>query len=282
MHPAIDRTTALDAAQRASIVQLAADVEARDQAPPLSDQALSSLGSTDVVHLTATADDSLAGYAQIAGDSLEIVGAPEVLPPLLDAALANRPDALVWSHGSRSPLRSVLEARGFAPVRTLHQLRRPLDAVPAEPALPDGVTMRTFVVGQDEEDWLRLNSAAFATHPEQGAWTRTDLAAREAEPWFDASGFLLAERAGTLVGFHWTKVHADGMGEVYVLGVDPAAQGLRLGSALLAAGLRLLAERGCPAVLLYVDDDNVSAMRLYERAGFTVHDTDIQWRLPPR
>src|SRR5206468_6122042 len=94
------------------------------------------------------------------------------------------------------------------------------------------------------------------------------------------AGFLLAERDAVLVGFHWTKVHADGLGEVYVLGVDPAAQGLRLGGALLDAGLKLLAERGCPTALLYVDDDNAPAMRLYERAGFARFDTDIQWRRP--
>jgi mycothiol synthase len=162
----------------------------------------------------------------------------------------------------------------------LHQLRMPLTEFVAEVRVPDDVDVRPFVVGFDEQAWVRVNAAAFAEHAEQGRWTLDDLAAREAESWFDAAGFFLAWRGDELIGFHWTKVHPDGSGEVYVLGVAPAAQGLRLGAALLAVGLRHLADRGCPQVLLYVDESNASAMRLYERFGFHRYDIDAQWRSP--
>jgi mycothiol synthase len=72
-------------------------------------------------------------------------------------------------------------------------------------------------------------------------------------------------------------VHSDGAGEVYVLGVDPAAQGMRLGAVLLQRGLAYLAQHGCTDVLLYVDDSNGTALKLYERAGFHQHDLDVQW-----
>src|SRR5205814_7416943 len=121
---------------------------------------------------------------------------------------------------------------------------------------------RSFRPGRDEDAWIEVNAAAFANHPEQSRVVRADLEARMAEPWFDPAGFLLAERAGELLGFHWTKVHGDGLGEVYVLGIAPAAQGLGLGPALLVRGLRYLADRGCPTVLLYVDGDNDAAMQL--------------------
>jgi mycothiol synthase len=176
-------------------------------------------------------------------------------------------------------------------------MRRPLGAadggVSAEP-LPEGVRVRTFVVGQDEDAWLKLNAAAFAHHPEQGSLTAGDLAARIAEPWFDADGFFLAERdAGAvaggaadgsaadgarLVGFHWTKVHQrENLGEVYVVGVDPAEQGNGLGRALTDIGVRHLAAQGLPGVLLYVDADNTAAVRVYERLGFTVHELDLMY-----
>ena len=100
------------------------------------------------------------------------------------------------------------------------------------------------------------------------------------ERWFDPAGFLLAVREnGELAGFHWTKVHPGPppLGEVYVLGVDPSARGLGLGPALTVAGLRHLRDRGLDTVLLYVDDDNPRAKRLYEALGFTPYAVDVQF-----
>jgi mycothiol synthase len=221
-------------------------------------------------------DGAVIGYAQLDGDSLEIAAEPDVLSGLLGRFRERR--VVVWSHGRSSRLGAVLESHGFTPVRELHQLRRSLtDSVEVPPA-PDGVDIRPFSPGYDEDFWLAVNAAAFANHPEQGRWTREDIEARESEPWFDPSGFLLAWRGGELVGFHWTKIHPDGAGEVYVIGVAPQAQGLGLGGVLLQRGLAHLRARGCAEVLLYVDGDNTGAMRLYERSGFHRHDLDVQWR----
>jgi mycothiol synthase len=263
---------------RAAVLRLAARVEAEDGAPPLSDQAIAQLGSPEVEHRATREGGELVGYAQRSGDGAEVVADRAAVGDVVDAVA--RPGLLIWSHGRRSRLAPVFGDRGFGPIRELHQLRRPLTDLPAEPPLAPGVVVRPFVPGQDEDAWLAVNAAAFASHPEQGRWTRADLAARMAEPWFDPAGFLLAERAGELLGYHWTKVHPDGWGEVYVLGVAPSAQGLGLGNALLVRGLRHLAAIGCPGVLLYVDGDNPTALRLYEKSGFVAHDLDVQWQVP--
>jgi mycothiol synthase len=277
-------TAAPDHAAQQVIRALAGDVESSVGAPPLSDQALSRLSDRGVVHVRAYDAGHLVGYGQRAGNVVEVLAVDGWSDPLLDATVV--PGVLVWTHGSGTPLISSLTARGFARVRELHRLERPLGPahpLPPDPALAEGVVVRPFRPGADDDAWLVLNAAAFAAHPEQGRWTSADLQARMAEDWFDPAGFLLAERgdpSGGLLGFHWTKVHADGAGEVYVLGVSPAAQGLGLGNGLLVRGLRHLAGRGCPRAQLYVDGDNTGAMRLYERSGFVAANLDVQWQAP--
>jgi mycothiol synthase len=269
-----------DAATRAEIVRLAEQVERDDGAPPLSDQTLTQLRSAEVQHFQIRdGAGALAGYAQLDGSSVEIAATPAAAADLLTTVLAAAPARIrVWSHGRHSRLVPVLAGHGFERIRELHQLRRPLDELAADPPLPADVEVRAFAPGKDDAEWLALNATAFASHAEQGKWTQADLQSRIDEPWFDAAGFLLAWRGSELLGYHWTKVHPDGMGEVYVLAVAPAAQGLGLGGALLVRGLRHLRdERGCPAVLLYVDGDNPGAMRLYERDGFARYDLDVQW-----
>jgi mycothiol synthase len=281
--PTVEVHAALDPALLGQVRDLIATVEARDGSPPLSDHALLQLpeSRTQLTHVVARDADALAWYAQLDADVAEVAARTDPDAALAELERHGPEDLLVWSHGRRSPVGPAAVARGYARVRALWQLRRSLLDVPDAP-VPDGVTIRPFVPGSDEDAWLCVNAAAFADHPEQGRWTHADIAAREGEPWFDPAGFLLAEKGDALLGFHWTKVHPDGIGEVYVLGVSPEAQGMHLGKALLAAGLNHLAGSGLDTVMLYVDESNQAAMRLYEHYGFTRHDLDAQYRRPAR
>jgi len=189
----------------------------------------------------------------------------------------------VWAHGD-SPAAAALAARfGFRRARTMNRMRRELADLPAY-SLPAGVALRPFRPGQDEDAVTEVNHLAFAWHPEQGAMTADDVRAAEAEPWFDTDGFLLAvDPADRLLGFHWTKVHPDAgdgrpIGEVYVVGVRPDAQGGGLGRGLTLAGLHhLRARRGMDRVMLYVESDNGAALTVYDKLGFTLWDADVQY-----
>ena len=252
---------------------LAERIERRDGAPPLSDQALSRIAAPGVEGFTVYDGAALIGYAQLDGSLLEVAADPEALDQLFAMVERAAGRVEVWSHGRRSPVAAAAESRGYRRDRVLLQLRRPVLPIP-EVTLPEGVQLRAFVPGQDEQDWLEINAAAFAGH-EQGRIGLADLLAREHEAWFDPAGFLLAVQDSSVVGYHWTKIHADGSGEVYVLGVAPACQGMGLGKSLLNAGL---AHLGAREILLYVDDSNDGAKRLYRHAGFVDYDVDIQLR----
>jgi mycothiol synthase len=202
---------------------------------------------------------------------------------ILATAAADTPGPLTaWSHGNH-PAAAALAARlGFERVRDLWVMRRPLAALPEAPSrTADGIDVRTFVVGRDEDAFLAVNAAAFAHHPEQGGLTRTGLEDRMAEPWFDPAGFFVATRGDRLVGFHWTKVHDERppCGEVYVVGVSPQEQGSGLGRLLTATGLHHLAAQGLGEVVLYVEAGNAAAVAVYERLGFThaAEDTHVQY-----
>lgn len=185
-----------------------------------------------------------------------------------------------WSHGDHPAARALAGPLGFARTRELWVMRRPTAVPLAAAESPADVSIRDFGSG-DTAAFLAVNAAAFAHHAEQGDLDVDGLQERMAEPWFDPAGLLLAvDRGGHLLGFHWTKQHDASTGEVYVVGVAPAAQGRGLGRALTLAGLHHLASRGVEEVLLYVESDNVAARHLYDGIGFThaPTDTHVQYR----
>jgi len=242
-----------------------------------------------VVHLLRFDEGDLVGYGQVADAGTDDAAAELVVDPqhrrrghgraLLDAALGAGARS-VWAHGDLPSARALATSAGMEASRSLHLMGRslaPADAV--DPELPEGYSVRAFEPGRDEETWVRLNAAAFASHPEQGRMTVADLRERMEQPWFDAAGFLVVERDGRMVAFHWTKVEPESTsaGEVYVVGVDPAEQGHGLGGPLTGLGLAHLARAGLAEVHLYVDGDNTAARRTYARLGFEDLAVDVQY-----
>ncbi|MEU9605147.1 mycothiol synthase [Streptomyces sp. NPDC048057] len=291
----IESLDALAPDQADAVLAVLAEAAAADGTQAVSEQGRLQLrgGAREGVrHFLLTVGGELVGYAQLEDtDPVEAPAAELVVHPghrgrghgraLGSALLAASGKRLrVWAHGGKSAARHLAQVLGLTLFRELRQMRRPLAPLDIpEPVFPPGVTVRTFVPGEDDAAWLAVNAAAFAHHPEQGALTQRDLDDRMAEPWFDPKGFFLAEREGVVVGFHWTKVHAtEQLGEVYVVGVRPDAQGGGLGKALTAIGLRHLAAQGLPTGMLYVDADNTAAVTVYERLGFKTHEVDLMYR----
>jgi len=186
----------------------------------------------------------------------------------------------LWFFGTDKRNDALVSGAGFLLERELWQMRvsLPLDQ---DVRWPDGIEVRPFKPGRDDAAWLDVNNRAFCDDPDQGDWTLEILKKREAEPWFDPQGFLLAFDDAGLAGFCWTKMHPpeppsdpEPLGEIYVIGVDPDRQGIGLGRALVLGGLASLHHRGMRVGVLFVDAANTAAAGLYRTLGFEVARID--------
>jgi len=294
----VEEVQRLTAGQLSEVLSLVEAASRLDQVAPLSEQTLLTL--RDDPHFVAYDDSHLAGFATAKDASAEVVVDPAhrrqglgtaLIRALEEAAAPRSKTVQIWAHGHLEGARALALRDGFSVVRELWQMRRSLrpDARPLPDVnLPEGFSARPFVVGHDEDAWLAVNARAFVNHPEQGRMTRHDLEQRIAEPWFDAAGFKLIEdtrgSGPVLAASHWTKIVpatdpkvSPTKGEVYVVGVDPAYQGMGLGRAVTLLGLAHLREKGLTEAMLYVEADNAAAIATYSRLGFARSGVDTMY-----
>jgi len=320
----VENVDRLDTEQLSALVALIEAATQVDGVAPLSEQVLldardglpagtAASPTTSPPHFLAYDGTHLAGYAHLEREpdattskaqkmggtaSAEIVVDPEYRRHGIGTALVRALDDVlqegtlqIWSHGHIGVARAFAASEDTTKVRALWTMRRSLgaDSQPLPPVhLPQEFTTRHFVVGQDEDAWLRVNARAFVHHPEQGQMTRLDLDRRIAQSWFDATGFILIEDirgpSPVLAASHWTKVvppkdpqASPTEGEVYVVAVDPAYQGMGLGQMVTVLGLRHLIERGLSEAFLYVEGDNTRAVSIYSELGFTRTGADVMY-----
>ena len=270
-----------------SLLELAARASAADGVAPFNEASLLAMGGEKqprvlVLHTSDAGEIIAAAFA--AGEApVEMVVDPaerrkRLGRSMIDELVADG-ERSFWAHGDLPGARALAASAGLLAQRSLLVLRLELATPPAAELVPDGVTLRVYRP-DDAGAIVEVNRRAFAQHPEQGAMDRADFDRRTSTDWFDPAGLFVAERDGIVVGFHWTKVDPSTgsgtrVGEVYVVGIDPAAQGGGLGTALTARGLRHLYEQGLRTVDLYVEGDNVPALTVYRRLGFTERAKDV-------
>ena len=296
----------LDSKSLIQVLDLIAAATDKDGVPPVAEHVLLHLrhgGDKADLHLLAEESGEVFGYAHldltdaVEGPSAEIVVAPAHRGKGIGNQLIEKVKELsgsklrLWSHGDLPGAKNLAIRNGFTHSRTVIQMRRSLtDPIPD----PDGkIAIRNFLPGLDNQGWLLLNNAAFQGHPEQSNWSERDLEVRTKESWFDHRGFLIAEIEGELAGFCWTKIHGghshshsseeevhdhDPIGEIYIMGVNPKFQGRGIGRAVTIAGLKHLRYEGIFSAMLYVDEKNESAIKLYTSLGFNEWGRDVLYR----
>jgi mycothiol synthase len=306
---ATETLRSLDDATRAAVVEFLRANAVATGREPLSDQLWADLTGAPARGFAAVivrSGGDIIAYGQVSrvpGSALaEIVTSVRTADTGLDTSLETVLEALIsaarsdgggrfewWVHDvltgdTNIDFHTIASRYGLDTRRALLEMRCPL---PLDPHIVDGhvLDVHGFRRGVDEQRWLDVNALAFAGHPEQGDWTQETLAARTRQPWFREDDLLLLEAPGDgealdrpLAGFCWTKRHDDPtgtLGEIYVIGVDPAMHGRGLGRALVITGLDHLAAVGATTAMLFVDEDNAAALALYRSLGFTEHARSV-------
>lgn len=288
----------LDPTTLAEVAALLTRCAAHDHHPALAEPqemavSRADLGDEGAQIVLAYADSLLLGCAVITpaldgATSLHVAVDPAhrdlaegVQSALLQKALERTPagELRLWVMKATAADDITADALGFTPERDLLQMRVPLPLPAATVASARPVTTRPFRLGEDDENWLAVNNAAFADHPEQGHWTLRDLHERTQSDWFDPDGFLVVDRPDGegILGSCWTKVHRHEdpvLGEIYVISVNPLLHGEGWGRSLTVAGLQWMADQGIAVGMLYTTASNTAAVRLYESLGFTIDHID--------
>jgi mycothiol synthase len=270
----------LSAEQAEAVDALAARAAAADGFDPLNEEARLSRTSGEARHLLVDAGDQLVAYLthspvhQTAQLVVDPAHRRRGIGSGLAATLARDAPLRLWAFHDAAPAQGFVRHLGLVEGRALLVMSRTLDGPHLPTASGSGTVRLRGYLPEDAEALLAVNAAAFAHHPEQGGLDAAGLAARMDEDWFDPDGLIVAVEDGRMLGFHWTKRIGD-LGEVYVVGVDPAAQGRGLGGRLLQAGLDHLAETGCREAILYVDSADTVAVGMYVSAGFGVAHRDV-------
>ncbi len=296
----------LSQSQQSSVLELIKAATDLDGVPPIAEHVLLHLrhgGDKSDSHLVIEKDDQVIAYAHldktdlVAGPSVEAVVNPKFRGQGFGTQLLNEAITIcgdktrIWSHGDLPQAQSIAATLKLERLWANLQMSKKLLEIEE---ISSKHLIRSFLPGIDDEAFLELNNKVFTDHPDQGRWSKSDLAVRINEEWFDEKGFFVCEDKGELIGFCWTKIHGahfhshegneadhghEAIGEIYVLAVDPAYKEKGIGKDLTTTGLNYLKYQGLSSAMLYVGVENKAALNLYTSLGFSYFGSDVMYRV---
>jgi GNAT superfamily N-acetyltransferase len=181
--------------------------------------------------------------------------------------------------GAANPFTDTLRRRGFEETKRHWTMRIDMQDRPATPRWPDGVGVRSFEPGRDDETIYRLVQTAF-DDIEDREWSpyeewRVYLIDRDD---FDPGLWFVAEADGEIVGCALAVAYPT-EGWIRQLAVRRDARGRGVGTALLEEAFGGLYDRGERRAGLGMAAANATAKRLYERAGMYVNQEFVEYDL---
>tara|TARA_B100001146_G_scaffold90462_1_gene80138 strand:+ start:251 stop:1156 length:906 start_codon:yes stop_codon:yes gene_type:complete len=166
--------------------------------------------------------------------------------------------------------KQVLESSGWHKIKTYWNLR--FEETHLEDlVLPDGYSLRHFVKGKDENTLTDLQNQSFGNHWGFSPNNIEQIRYRTQMERTNDKGIIFIEKNGEIAGYNWTmEAHHDAssVGWVAMTGVHPNYRGLRLGRAVVLAGMHYLKSKNISGIELEVDSENIPATRLYNSIGF--------------
>jgi mycothiol synthase len=173
-------------------------------------------------------------------------------------------------------------AEGYALAQHYWRMLMQMPGPPRSPESPEGVRIRSFQPGQDDEQVWQVVQDGFADNHEYTPLSFDDWRSfmlRDGA--YDPSLYFLAETEdGTIAGVALCPKSED-IGWVRQLAVRRDARGRGVGRALMRTAFAEHYRRGYPAVGLVVDSFNrTGAKRFYELLGMTVERQHDRYEKP--
>lgn len=174
--------------------------------------------------------------------------------------------------------RQFLADGGYQAIRQTFVMAISLDRPVPQPVVPDGITLRAFVPGDDDLAVHEAVEDAFRDLWGRPPGTFERFAASMADPSFDPALWHIALAGDEIVATGLAHAPAE-EGWIDVIGVRRPWRRQGVGLALLHSLFAAMRERGLTTAALSVDaESRTGAPRLYERAGMTVRTSYLRYR----